>query len=56
MCRGMGMRMNVGAVCYSCLVGAKRVGGNGRIIFWIDFDYTTVLSSGWGKQMRARRT
>ena len=38
--RGVCMCMNAGTVCYSCLVGAKRVGGTGRIFFfWINFDY-----------------
>ena len=48
MCCGVRMCVNVWAVCYSCLVGAKGVGGTSRLfeIFWIDFDCTMVLSPG----------
>jgi len=58
MCCRVRMCMNVGVVCYSCLVGAKRVGGASRLfgVLWIDFDCTIVLSPGQREQMSVRRT
>ena len=59
MCCGVHMCMDVGAVCYSCLVGAKRVGGTSSRLFgvlWIDFDCAIVLSPGQRERESVRRT
>jgi len=58
MCCRVGKRMNVGVVCYSCLVGAKRMGGTSRLfwVLWINFDCAIALSPGQRERVTVKLT